>query len=132
MPLYSGRLCFCDGTVRSPFKGDGAPHPRAATTDGAVFQKALKEKEDKYEDIVRNELVELVVLACEVGGRRNESAVDLVRQLIKLKVRNVHPLLKRSMELAWTDRWWALLGVAVQNALTASLLAASEKERHWH
>ena len=92
-----------------------------------MLQKALKEKEDKYEDVARSELAELVVLACEVGGRWNETAVDLVRQLAKLKVKNVHPLLKRSVELAWTDRWWALLGVAVQNALTASLLAAEGK-----
>ena len=30
--------------------------------------------------------------------------------------------MKRSVELAWSDRWWALLGVAAQDALAASLL----------
>ena len=29
--------------------------------------------------------------------------------------------------LAWTDRWWAMLGAAVQDALAASLLADEGK-----
>ena len=33
-------------------------------------------------------------------------------------------MLQRSIELAYKDRWWAILGVAVQNALAASLLVA--------
>ena len=53
--------------------------------------------------------------------------MELVRLLAKLRVRNTHPLLRRSSELAWTDRWWALLGCAVQNALAASLLAPTGK-----
>ena len=74
-----------------------------------------------------SELAELVVLACEVGGRWHETTVDLVRMLAKLKVQNVHSLLRRSVELAWADRWWALLGVAVQDALAAFILATEGK-----
>ena len=51
----------------------------------------------------------------------------MVRRLAKNKVQNAHELLRRSAELAWTDRWWALLGVAVQNAVAASVLAPGGK-----
>ena len=66
---HQGRLLFCDATVRSPLKGTGEPHPRAANTNGAVLRKARQDKERKYEDLAASPLAELVVLACEVGGR---------------------------------------------------------------
>ena len=44
------------------------------------------------------------------------------------KMRVAHPFFRRSVELAWTDRWWCTLGVAVHNALAASLLAHSGKK----
>ena len=36
-------------------------------------------------------------------------------------------MLRRSAQLAWTDRWWAILVIAVQDALAASLLAPAGK-----
>ena len=39
------------------------------------------------------------------------------------KSKDVPPLLRRSVQLAWKDRWCATIGVAVQDALAASLLA---------
>ena len=128
--LYHGRVLFCDATVRSPLKGNGQPlgDPRAATTNGAVLRRAKQDKEKKYRDLVSSPLAELLVLACEVGGRWNDQATELVRALAKQKVKNEHPLLRRSAELAWHDRWWSLLGVAVQDALAASLLANLGKQ----
>ena len=122
------RSLFCDATVRSSLNRSGDPHPRAAARDGAVLSKALKDKEKKYGDIATSTLAELVVLACEVGERWNDTALDLVANLARNKVRNVHPLLRRSVELAYTDRWWAILGCAVQNALAESLLAQRGKQ----
>ena len=62
----------------------------------------------------------LLVLAAEVGGRWNHTTVHFVRQLAKHKVRTAPMVLQRSADLAWADRWWTLLGVAVQDALAAS------------
>ena len=73
-------------------------------------------------------MADLVVLAGEVGGRWHEDAVHWIRCLAKHKAKQQHPLLKRSVELAWTDRWWALVGAASQNALAASLLAPCGKK----
>ena len=91
------------------------------------MEKAVKDKHSKYRDVAASPLAELVVLGCEVGGRWHEDAIQLVRLLAKEKAKTAHPLLRRSVELAWTDRWWCKLGTAVQDALAASLLAHSGK-----
>ena len=87
-----------------------------------MLERAQKDKLDKYWDVEESSLGELVCLGCEVGGRWNEEAHAWVRVLAKEKAKNQHPLLRRSIELAWLDRWWALLGAATQDALAASLL----------
>ena len=63
------------------------------------------------------------MVAAEVGGRWNDTALQLVRLLAKHKVHDTPPVLKKSAELAWKDRWWTTLGVAVQNAVASSILA---------
>ena len=122
------RALFCDATVRSPLKGNGEPQPRASSRSGAVLKKAVKEKRRKYWDLQATPLAELVVLACEVGGRWHRTALDLVRLLAKQKAKQAHPLLRRSVELAYSDRWWSTLGCAVQNAVAGSLLAKTGKK----
>merc|ERR1711937_607474 len=37
------------------------------------------------------------------------------------------PLLRRCVQLSWVDRWASMLGIALQDALAASLLAESGK-----
>ena len=68
------------------------------------------------------------MLACEVGGRWHRTALDLVRLLAKQKAKQAHPLLRRSVELAYSDRWWSTLRSAVQNALAGSLPAKTGKK----
>ena len=114
--------------MRSPLKGTGEPHSRAASHNGAVLRRALKDKEDKYSDVAESPLAELVVLACEVGGRWHDDVQNVVRCLAKHKAQEAHVLLRRSVELAWSDRWWAQLGVAVQSAVAASVLADTGKQ----
>ena len=93
--------------------------------DGAKFTKAQHDKERMYHDVSDSPHAELIVLAAEMGGRWNDTALTLVKLLAKHKVQDVPLVLRRSAELAWTDRWWTLLGVAVQDALAASVLAPS-------
>ena len=124
LPCFYGRAIFCDVTVRSPLSAAGAPHGRAATEDGYVLGRALQDKQRTYDDIVVHSATELQVLAAEIGGRWNRSALSFVSILSRYKVSNVAPLLKRSAQLAWESRWWSMLGCGVQDALAASLLAA--------
>ena len=92
-----------------------------------LMEPLLKEpamaKKRKYGDVQESPHAELLVLAAEVGGRWNDTTLQFVRQLAKHKVRAVPMVLQSSAELAWADRLWTLLGVAVQDALAASVLA---------
>ena len=89
-----------------------------------VLQKAASDKERKYHDIHDRPLAELLTLAVEVGGRWNDTCHSLLRALAKHKVRDTTPLLRRSAELAWADRWWSMLAVSLQDSFAASILAA--------
>ncbi len=107
----------------SPQKANGAPQPRAAKHDGAIFRDAEREKRTRYQDVEACSLTELLVLAVKVGGRWNAAACDLVQQLAEHKFANESPVLRKATQKAWEDRWWSLLGMAIQGALAASLLA---------
>ena len=63
------RPLFCDATLRSPLKRNGEAHPRAAKEDGAVLERAVRDKQTKYWDLEESSLADLVVLAGEIGGR---------------------------------------------------------------
>ena len=52
-----------------------------------MLKRAVKDKLDKYSDVAASPLGELVVLACEVGGRWHEDAIQLVRLLAKEKTK---------------------------------------------
>ena len=47
LPLYRGRVLFCDATLCSPLKGNGRPQARTSRHDGATFKEAQKRKQDK-------------------------------------------------------------------------------------
>ncbi|CAK0910881.1 unnamed protein product [Prorocentrum cordatum] len=65
-----------------------------------------------------------VPLCCDstmVGGRWGRDSLQLVRLLAKQKARAAPALLRRSAELAYTNRWWGFLSVAAQDSLMATL-----------
>ena len=70
-------------------------------------------------------LCHLLTLACEVGGRWNNTAVDLLDRLAVYKSQDVPLVMRRSVQSAWLDRWASMLGIAVQDSIAASLLAPS-------
>ena len=123
LPVYHGQPLFCDATIRSPLTASGAPHPRADRINGAVLVRAEKDKQTRYGDITSSGLGRLLVLGVEVGGRWNDTSIQLIAALARHKATEAPPLLRGSAQLAWSDRWWALVGVAAQKALAASLLA---------
>ena len=123
LPFYHGRPLLCDVTVRSPVRGNGRAHPAAASRNGVVLGRAEGQKSSKYKEAVDSGLCELLTLGCEVGGRWSDASLDLIEKLARHKVHSVPKPLKRSAELAWIDRRCAMVGIAVQDALAASLLA---------
>ena len=113
-------LC-CDSTMVSPLRRDGWHRPRTFDTDGAALREAEQRKRRRYHELTTGHSGRLMVLSCEVGGRWGRDSLQLVRLLAKQKARAAPALLRRSAELAWTNRWWGLLSVAAQDALMATL-----------
>ena len=59
----------CDATVVSPRHANGEARSRAAVEDGVAIAAAEKSKWETYPELVLSPKCQLVVLACEVGGR---------------------------------------------------------------
>jgi len=116
-----GEALCCDATVVAPLRRNGRPIPRAPRHDGAALDRARRRKERTYPEVGHNG-TRLVVLGCEVGGRWNDEALDFVRRLVRHRAAQAPPLLRQCVASAYTRRWWTLLGVAVQDALAATIL----------
>ena len=71
---------------------------------------------NKYPELVASDRVHFVVLACEEGGRWGPDVFAVMRDLVRLKVAPLHPLLRRSAALAYTRRWWSILAMGAQSA----------------
>ena len=112
----------CDATVVSPLQANGDARPRAAQQDGVAIAAAEEDKRETYPGLVHSAKCQLVVLACEVGGRWSGTYTWLVRQLAEERSAQAPPRLRRSTARAWEARWWGMLAVAVQNALAATLV----------
>ena len=117
-----GRVYCCDATVVSTLRRNGVPQPGADNEDGICLRRALRRKRRRYPELCRPGPHQLLVLACEVGGRWHRSALRFVRELVALRSRRAPVLLRASARLAWDRRWWALLSIAVQDAVAASLV----------
>ena len=64
---------------------------------------------------------QLVVLACEVGGRWNGEALQFVRRCARYRAQQAPRLLRSSAIQAWSNRWWGHLSIAVQDSLAVTL-----------
>ena len=95
---------------------NGTPYAGAAQEDGKAIERLTREKTRKYRELVASDRVHYVVLACEEGGRWGPDVFDVVRDLVRLKVAPLHPLLRRSAALAYTRRWWSILAMGAQSA----------------
>ncbi|CAK0884402.1 unnamed protein product, partial [Prorocentrum cordatum] len=113
-------LC-CDSTMVSPLRRDGWHRPRTFDTDGAALLVTERRKRRRYHELTTGHSDRLMVLSCEVGGRWGRDSLQLVGLLAKPKARVAPALLRRSAELAYTNRWWGFLSVAAQDSLMATL-----------
>ena len=55
-------------------------------------------------------------------GRWGELYVRLVPQMAREHARGLHPRVRRGAALGYQNRWWSLLGVALQKAVAAAVL----------
>eukprot|EP00439_Symbiodinium_sp_Y106_P043359 s3366_g5.t1 len=127
-----GALC-CDATLVSPLSRTGLPQPCAAAHDGAALRVAERRKRAAYPEL-NGGPQQLVVLGSEVGGRWNAGAHQLLRDLVRVRAQRVPPAVRSAASSEWARRWWAMLAVSVQQAVTSmhcprvSLAGASPRE----
>ena len=105
-----------DMCMGSALHSDGSPYPGAAAVDGKAIDSLTAQKFNKYPELVASDRVHFVVLACEEGGRWGPDVFAVMRDLVRLKVAPLHPLLRRSAALAYTRRWWSILAMGAQSA----------------
>ena len=117
-----GRVLCCDATLVSPVCRDGSVHARADSEAGVCMRRACRRKRRRYSELLQPGPEELVVLACEVGGRWHRAAIEFVKRLVTIRVRRAPRLLRASAAQAWSRRWWSLLSVACQDVVSASLV----------
>ena len=118
-----GALC-CDATLVSPLTRTGLPQPCAAAHDGAALRVAERRKRAAYPELSSGPQ-QLVVLGSEVGGRWNAGAHQLVRDLVRVRAQRAPPAVRRAASSAWARRWWTMLAVSVQHAVTSTALGSA-------
>ena len=100
-----GALC-CDATLVSPLTRSGQPQPCAAESDGAALRVAERRKHATYPELSAGGPQRFVVLGVEVGGRWNDGAQRLLRDLVRLRAQCAPPALRRAAMSAWARVEW--------------------------
>ena len=90
--------------------------------DGAGAREAEHRKRVKYPELAVSADAHLQVLALETGGRWSQEAAAFVVDLAWAKAESAPKLLRVAAAHAWRARWTAILAVAAQAALAATLL----------
>jgi len=121
LPVFGGMPLAVDATIVSPISAEGVPHAGCALDADEVFASAEAAIARDYGDVARGGRAALLCLASSVGGRWNGASRSLIRQLVEHHAREQPSVLRRSVELALTRRWWAVLSIARDEALAASL-----------
>ena len=118
-----GLPLFCDITVVSPITRVGGSRPGTSNVGGSILAQATRENNTTYAPVVASGLGAIYSLGHEVYGRMSKEAVELLPKLAREKARGMHVRLRRGTALAYLTRWSALLSVALQKSVAASVLS---------
>ena len=121
LPLAQGVPLAVDATLVSPVRADGTPSPRAHYLPGSTFARAEKLKQTTYPELVQSSVLRLKTVACEVCGRWNSVALNLLDELATARARTEVKVLQSAASRAWRSRWTEMLAVSVQEALASTL-----------
>ena len=122
LPLCAGIPAAVDATLSSPLHADGQAWAKADVEGGVAIARAEASKGKTYPELVDSPVVRLVTLACETGGRWSQQCANIVALLAAFRARAAPRHLQLSARIGFESRWWALLSVAQQDALAASLV----------
>ena len=122
LPVAHGVPIAIDATIVSPLHADGSPWAGAATTPGQSFGRAIRHKYETYPELVDSPVLKLFVVASEIGGRMNRESRNLLKSMAAFRAQSEPRVLQYQAARMWEQRWLVLLGVAVQDAVAATLV----------
>ena len=122
LPVFRGVPLGIDASLVSPLHADGQAWLGAAGRDGVAIARAERAKRVVYRDLVNSPVLRLTTVAAEVGGRMSVASWELLRSLAVARARSAPQLVRTSARAAWLRRWATILGVAIQDAVAATLV----------
>ena len=123
LPMARGLPVVVDVTMVSPLHADGSAWAEAAYKPGISFKRARKSKEKTYPELARSTVLHLVVAAMETGGRLSHEAVELLDAAAVARAKDEPRPLRRQAARAWKARWSAMISIAGQDTLAATLVS---------
>ena len=112
-----------DATMVSPLHADGSAWEQAAWRPGHSFKRAYKDKGKTYPELCSSSTLQLRVAAVETGGRLCKEAIELIETAAHARASSDPQPLRRQTARSWRARWLAMLGIACQDALAATLVS---------
>jgi hypothetical protein len=121
LSIARGVPIFGDVTCVSPISGQGLARAGATTIDGAIVRNARQENQSTYPEVDETGLGRLYCLGVEVFGRWGEDSLRLVGDLARERCRALPPAIALASRTALLRRWWGLLSITVQRAVSQSI-----------
>ena len=123
LPVAHGVPVAVDATMVSPLHADGSAWEQAAWRPGHSFKRAYKDKCKTYPELCSSSTLQLRVAAVETGGRLCKEAIELIETAAHARASSDPQPLRRQTARSWRARWLAMLGIACQDALAATLVS---------
>ena len=117
-----GLPLFCHVTVISPISRRGQPRPGTSNRGGTLLQRAERDNNTTYHEVLESGLGSLQCLGAEVFGRWGVQSARLVSELARERCRGLNGRIKRGASLGLQHRWWGLLGIGLQSAVARAVL----------
>ena len=122
---HSGLPLFCDVTILSPLSKQGKPRGGSSNRGGALFDRAQKDNNDTYHEVIDSGVGALLCLACETFGRFNDTSLELIESLAREMTRGLHFRIRVGLQKSLIRRWFALLSISLQTAVGNAILRHS-------
>ena len=112
----------CDITILSSLNKLGQPRGGSSNRGGALFDRAQKENNDVYHEVIDSGVGALLCLACETFGWFNDTSLELIESLAREATRGQHFRIRVGLQKSLIRRWFALLSISLQTVDANAIL----------
>ena len=123
--VHHGLPLFCDITILSPITRKGTARGGTSNKGGGLFNRAERENNETYHEVLESGLGALFCLACETYGRFNSVSTTLIEDLAREKTRGIHHRVRTGLKLSLIKRWMSLSTMSLQKAVAIAIVRGS-------